>query len=106
MGLSRFYQRIEVLVKRIPSMSRSAEHQTLAFNFLQSTNRALAVSHFAAIMAMVKLRQIQRQMLFADMMESSNHAAFEQQKKPSTPFGGDDAGRLRRTYSLMQCMTR
>ena len=76
MTTTRFYQRIEILVKRIPSIHRSAEHQPFAFNFFQTLNRALAIGHFPAIVAMVKLCQIQRQMLCADMMKCPNHTTF------------------------------
>ena len=50
--------------------------QTLAFNFLKPIHRAFAIRHFAAIVPVIKFRQIQRQMLFADMMERANHAAL------------------------------
>src|SRR3984957_113476 len=74
-GRSRFYQTIGYWAKFIPSTCLPIG-QTLAFNFLKSVHRAFAVCHVPTIMAMVKLRKVKRQMLFADMMKSPASSAF------------------------------
>jgi len=51
-------------------------NQTLSDGFGQANIRALAIGHFPAIVAMVKLREIQRQMLRADMVERADHTAL------------------------------
>jgi hypothetical protein len=78
MGWSWFYQTISLTVKRFPSINRTAKHEPLAFSFFQTLNRALAIRHLAKIMAMVKLREIKRQVLFTDMVKRSNHAALQE----------------------------
>jgi hypothetical protein len=57
-------------------------NQTLSNRLRQANIRALAVSHFAAVVAVIKLREIQRQMLCADMMENAHYSALEQGKIP------------------------
>ena len=86
-GLPRFYQTVGMLVKRFPSIRRSAEHEPFAFDFAKPNNRALAIGHFAAVVPVVKLRKVKRQMLFADMMERADYAALEQGEKPFNAVG-------------------
>jgi hypothetical protein len=61
-----------------PDSCRLPIRQTLAFNFLQSLNRALAICHIAEIPSVIKLGKVKRQMLLADAMECADHTAFEQ----------------------------
>jgi hypothetical protein len=51
-------------------------NQTLSDGLRQANIRALAIRHFPAVVAMVKLREIQRQMLCADMVKRPDHAAL------------------------------
>src|SRR5580693_6706459 len=88
MGWSRFYQTIGITAKRFPSLCLPI-CQTLAFDFLNPLNRAFAICHIAKVMAVVKLREIQRQMLFADMVECSDHATFKQAEKSFNTIGSD-----------------
>jgi hypothetical protein len=85
----RFQNEIRMRRNFVPSIHLPIG-QSLAFNFLQAVHRAFAVCHFAAVMAMVKLREIQRQRLFADMMKCPNNAAFEQREKSFDSVGGDE----------------
>src|SRR5271170_6427144 len=64
------------------STLRIAKHEPFAFNFFKPLNCAFAVRLMAEVMAMVKLRQIQRQMLFADMVKCSNDTTLKQREKP------------------------
>jgi hypothetical protein len=85
----RFQQEIGMRTNFVPSIHLPIG-QTFAFNFLQAVHRAFAVCHFSAVMAMVKLCEIQRQMLFADMMKCPNNAALEQREKSFDSVGGDE----------------
>src|SRR5215469_16085578 len=78
MGWSRFYQTFCLLVKRNPSTTGTAKHESLAFNFFKSLYRAFAIGLISKVMAMVKLCQIERQMLFADVVERSNNSTLKQ----------------------------
>jgi hypothetical protein len=80
MGWSWFYQTIKISAKGFPSLCLPVG-QTPAFNFFKSLNRAFAVSHVAEIVAVVKLCQIQRQMLFADMVKCADDTTLEQAEK-------------------------
>lgn len=51
-------------------------HQTLSLHLSQAHIRTKSVSLFPEIMAVIKLREIQRQILRADMVERANHTPF------------------------------
>jgi hypothetical protein len=69
MWSSWFYQTIGKAANFILSINRLIG-QSLALNFFKSIHSASTIGHFAAIVAMVKLREIQRQMLFTDVMQT------------------------------------
>lgn len=52
------------------------ESQPLALPFATRRNRPLSVCRVAVIVAVVELREIQGQMLLADLGECPNHTAF------------------------------
>lgn len=53
-------------------------NQTLSNHLLQANIGTLAVGHLPAVVPVFKLRQIQRQVLCADMVKGADHAALEQ----------------------------
>lgn len=50
--------------------------QAFAVGFFQTNHRALPVCQKPRVVAMIKFRQIQRQVLFADMVKCANHSAL------------------------------
>ena len=48
--------------------------EPFAFDFFQAFFRALAITDFSMVPAMVELGKVKRQVLFADAVERSHHA--------------------------------
>ena len=76
-----FLQKKIILVSHFVPSTCVPVGQAFAFDFLQAIQRALAVCHFAAVVAMVKLGQVERQVLFADVMECPHDSAFQEREK-------------------------
>src|SRR5579862_850748 len=61
--------------------------QAFAFDHLQARFGAFAVRGLSVIVPVIELGKVQRQVLFADMVERADHATLQEREEPFNAIG-------------------